>query len=545
MSVKKSLFTRYLSISLLIVLISFMILGVMLVFFVAQYSESEKRDLLDENAKLVSEMISERTISVNNDVYLGESDTSWVRSVISTISSSINADIFITDINGNTKMCSESGNCPHLTNKVPKEVCDSIALNNGVFLVTTLGSIYKNNQFVTGVPIIADVGNSQVVAGMVFAATEANTFSDFTGEITRIFFLAAISTFVIVFCIIGFFTYNMVRPLRQMSLAANSFAKGDFSVRVPVTSSDEIGQLSQAFNNMADSLSVSEGTRRSFIANVSHELKTPMTTIAGFIDGILDGTIPQERQNYYLNIVSVEVRRLSRLVSSMLSLSRIDNGELKMNKQRFDINDIVINTLLTFEQKIAQRDIEIKGLENTESTFVDGDPDLIHQVIYNLVENAVKFTNVGGYIQINLKNLPNKVILEIKNSGQGIEPEELVHIFERFYKTDKSRSQDKNGMGLGLYIVKTIMRLHGGDITAKSKVNEYCSFEFWLPKEKEKSTLKQRKEKAEKGSREAVPAEPNTAVNSANRQEIIETTATDKTDGECVQSIDREGGKDE
>lgn len=136
-----------------------------------------------------------------------------------------------------------------------------------------------------------------------------------------------------------------------MAQAAKSFGAGDFSSRVPVTSQDEIGQLAIAFNNMADSLATSEGTRRSFIANVSHELKTPMTTIAGFIDGILDGTIPPDRQGYYLNIVSTEVRRLSRLVQSMLALSRIDSGELRMNKQRFDLTNILISTLLTFEQK--------------------------------------------------------------------------------------------------------------------------------------------------------------------------------------------------
>lgn len=224
-----------------------------------------------------------------------------------------------------------------------------------------------------------------------------------------------------------------------------------------------------------------------------------MTTIAGFIDGILDGTIPPQRQSYYLNIVTVEIRRLSRLVQTMLALSRIDSGEFKMNKQRFDLTGIIISTLLTFEQKIEQRKIRVQGLEEAESLFVDGDPDMLHQVVYNLVENAVKFTDEGGYIRLTLTDLPDKTVLEIKNSGQGIAPEEISHIFERFYKTDKSRSQDKNGMGLGLYIVKTILRLHGGDITASSVVGQYCAFTLWLPKEKDK--LKEKAEKAEKNEK--------------------------------------------
>ena len=165
---------------------------------------------------------------------------------------------------------------------------------------------------------------------------------------------------------------------------------GDFSVRVPVSSNNEVGTLARSFNEMANSLSVSETTRRNFIANVSHELKTPMTTIAGFIDGILDGTIPQDKQKQYLRIVSNEVKRLSRLVASMLSLSRIDNGELHLNKQPFNISDVVISTLLTFEQKIEQHHIDVKGLESCMTPVtVNGDPDLIYQVVYNLFENAV------------------------------------------------------------------------------------------------------------------------------------------------------------
>ena len=170
------------------------------------------------------------------------------------------------------------------------------------------------------------------------------------------------------------------------------------AVRVPVTSADELGQLALSFNNMANSLSNSEGTRRSFIANVSHELKTPMTTIAGFIDGILDGTIPKEQEDKYLHIVSDEVKRLSRLVKSMLDLSRIDSGEMQLHPTNFDITNTIVTTLLTFEQKIDEKGIEIRGLEEARPQMVLGDQDLLHQVVYNLIENAVKFTNDGGAI---------------------------------------------------------------------------------------------------------------------------------------------------
>lgn len=497
---RRTLFSKYLQISLAIVLVSFLILGVMLVFFVARYSENDKRELLTENAHSVADLISDSSTLVNNNLILGQSN--FLQTVMSTISKSINASIFITNNTGLTQLCSEGANCVHDRAKIPDSIMKS-ALTGEYFETSNLGGIYKNNYYTVGVPIIVNSNGQNIAVGVAFVSSEASSISDFTANITKIFFFAAIATFAIVFCMVGLYTYNTVRPLRQMAQAAKSFGAGDFSSRVPVTSQDEIGQLAIAFNNMADSLATSEGTRRSFIANVSHELKTPMTTIAGFIDGILDGTIPPERQGYYLNIVSTEVRRLSRLVQSMLALSRIDSGELRMNKQRFDLTNILISTLLTFEQKIGDRNIRVEGLEEADTIFVDGDPDMIHQVVYNLIENAVKFTNEGGYIRISLSDAPDRTTLEIRNSGQGIQPDELPHIFERFYKTDKSRSKDKNGMGLGLYIVKTILRLHGGDITAASETGSYCSFTLWLPKEKEsiQPKLKDKTEKKDKGDK--------------------------------------------
>ena len=461
----------------------------MLVFFVARYSSGEKQSLLIENANQVAELVSEKTVTVNNSVYMGKAEISWIASVIETVSLSINADVFVTDENGNTLICNDIEECTHITHAIPEEICKQ-ARQSEIFIHSSLGGVYPTPHYVAVVPIIAQTATGAETIGFVVAATETTAFSDFTGEITRIFFYAAIATFAIVVCIMWFFSYQMIKPLRQMSVAAKRLANDDFSVRVPVTSSNEIGTLAKTFNEMADSLSASESTRRNFIANVSHELKTPMTTIAGFIDGILDGTIPPEKQKQYLRIVSTEVKRLSRLVASMLSLSRIDNGELRVKSQEFNLSQVVISTLLTFEQKIEEKHIDIQGLETcTVPATVEGDPDLIHQVVYNLFENAVKFVDVGGYIKVTLTEYQDRTELEIRNSGHGIEPEELVHIFERFYKTDKSRSQDKNGMGLGLYIVKTIMRLHGGDITAQSVVDEYCSFTFWLPKNKAQSSV--------------------------------------------------------
>jgi signal transduction histidine kinase len=207
-----------------------------------------------------------------------------------------------------------------------------------------------------------------------------------------------------------------------------------------------------------------------------------MTTIAGFIDGILDGTIPPEKQNYYLHIVSEEIKRLSRLVRSMLDLSRIDSGELKLNYQKFDLLDMLVTIIITFEREIENKNIEIKGLDEISPKIVYGDKDLIYQVVYNLIENAVKFTNEGGYIEFRIDESLEQFDFIIKNSGMGIKKSEIDLVFGRFYKTDKSRSKDKKGLGLGLYLVRSIIRLHGGDITANSVYGEYTEFDFYLPK---------------------------------------------------------------
>ncbi|MEG1044241.1 MAG: HAMP domain-containing sensor histidine kinase, partial [Oscillospiraceae bacterium] len=257
--------------------------------------------------------------------------------------------------------------------------------------------------------------------------------------------------------------------------------------RVHVEGYDEIDRLAMAFNNMASSLATLESTRRSFIANVSHELKTPMTTISGFIDGILDGTIPPEKHNHYLHIVSDEVKRLSRLVRSMLNIARIEAGEMSINPSGFDVNDLICRTVFIFEQAIETKNLEIKGLD-VDKIMVEGDNDLIHQVVYNLIENAVKFVNQDGYIEFiyDTNREGGKTYIGIKNSGEGFSKEEMPKLFDRFYKTDKSRSLDKNGVGLGLHIVRSIINLHNSDIMVKSVKGEYCEFGFDLPAFSEK-----------------------------------------------------------
>ena len=481
---QKSIFRRYLAITMGIVVLSFVMLGSVMMIFFSRYWQGEKKDLLLKNANSIADVSSVFLTKSGEDSY--QLETNVLKGFIATFSTSIDADIFITDLEGNILLGNYANSKLTDPQTVPKQTV-AAAAQSGYEGRGTFGGLYQSPSYIIGVPMYTSEGQC---VGTVFAATSAASVNAFEGEALQMFLVAAVAALAVTFCVVGVFAFRLVKPLRQMSAAARSFGSGDFSVRVPVTSSDELGQLAVSFNNMANSLSNSEGTRRSFIANVSHELKTPMTTIAGFIDGILDGTIPKEQESKYLHIVSDEVKRLSRLVKSMLDLSRIDSGEMKLHPSRFDITHTVVTTLLTFEQKIDEKGIEIRGLEEAAPQEVWGDQDLLHQVVYNLIENAVKFTNDGGAISVQVSDSIDRTTVVIENTGPGIAQEDLPMVFDRFYKGDKSRSRDKNGMGLGLYIVRTILKLHGGDIAVSSAVGQFCRFEFYIPKPQEAPKLK-------------------------------------------------------
>lgn len=487
---RRSLFTKYLTFGLTILLASFIALSVTMYIFVNRYWEEEKKTNLIDNASRVADVIeaSSTYLPASHTLILDEHKLFGL--TFSSISEIIDADIFITDNAGNCLYCTEEdADCVHYSSTLPSYVLASTA--KGEFFESgTLEGYYSDGRYTAGVPIMGETGSGEVIIAFCYASTPATFVSGLPMTFLQIFFTAAAVMLVIVIIFVASMSYSMSRPLRQMSSAAKKFAVGDFSVRVKVSSEDEIGELATAFNYMADSLAASEGMRRSFISNVSHELKTPMTTIAGFIDGMLDGTIPPERQPHYMKIVSNEVKRLSRLVTSMLSLSRIDRGELKVSRQRFDLFSMIVTILASYEQKIIARKLHITGLEDFRSITVNADPDLMYQVIYNLIENAVKFTDEGGTIHFGVEETRYDISVMISNTGPGIPPEDIRFIFDRFYKTDKSRSMDKKGMGLGLFIAKTIMRLHGGDIFVESRVNEYTRFTFRLPRTGEQTAPK-------------------------------------------------------
>ena len=281
---------------------------------------------------------------------------------------------------------------------------------------------------------------------------------------------AAITVLIIAFMATAAIVGQQTKPIKDMAIAARNFAEGNFDARVRDTGrDDEIGELTEAFNAMADSLQKTEQQRREFIANISHELKTPMTTIAGYADGILDGVISPEEERQYLSIISAESRRLSRLVRRMLDVSQLQSMDLIKQKKPFDLSESMRRVLVSMEKKITDRGLDVDVEIPEDPVIVLGDNDLLTQVVYNLLENAAKFAYQGSTLFLGLTRQGEKAVVTVRNTGDTIPPEELPLLFERFHKTDKSRSEDKDGVGLGLYIVRTILEQHREKITVSSQ----------------------------------------------------------------------------
>ncbi len=483
----KSIFKRYFSICISLILVSITILGVALMLFSFQYFKTERYAVLENNVEKSIEAVQ---TSFEEYGSAAVQDAVLV-TYLGILSDAVEADIFLTDLTGQMVYCTEQSPCVHTDQAMSAAILLQLQQQGDYREMGMLGRTYDGHHYTVAKPITLD-GEA---VGYVFSSMEATVpLTNFMQEILQMFLLSSIGVLLMATVIIYFVTHQMVRPLKEMSDAAVEFGNGDFTKRIHVESYDEVGQLALSLNNMAQSLSTLETMRRSFVSNVSHELKTPMTTIGGFIDGILDGTIPPERHKHYLRIVSDEVKRLSRLVRSMLNLAQVEAGELELKTTRFDMVDTVCQTLFSLEQQINQKELEIKGLDRAK-VFVEADEDLMHQVVYNLTENAIKFANVGGYIEFSFEKSGNRTLIGVKNSGEGLSKEEIPRVFDRFYKTDRSRGLDKNGVGLGLYIVRSIVHLHGGDVMVKSIQGEYCEFLFSVATAKGQKPMRKPREK--------------------------------------------------
>ncbi|MGG7144011.1 HAMP domain-containing sensor histidine kinase [Clostridium nigeriense] len=302
-------------------------------------------------------------------------------------------------------------------------------------------------------------------------------------KLFTIIWLAVLSAVVLSSIIAYYFAEKiLLKPLSEINNAAKKLAKGEVEKRVHIDSEDEIGELADSFNIMAESLEKVDTVRREFISNVSHELRSPITSIKGFITGIIDGVIPRDKENYYLNIVNDEVGRLSRLVADLLDISSMESGKFKLSILRIDINEIITLCILNLQGKIKEKNINVEVIFSNNHEYCLGDRDRIIQVVTNLMENAIKYGEEDGRIQIETYAKGELVYVSIFNSGPTISKEDINKIWERFYKVDKSRT-NKVSTGLGLSIVRLILTQHDQDIWVNNIPEKGVKFTFTLKRQ--------------------------------------------------------------
>lgn len=368
-----------------------------------------------------------------------------------------------------------------LTVTIPEERTQRVMERGSASWRDDFGGLYPQKRYSVGVAAVNPVTQEKV--GEVVAVSTMASLDSMWQGFTGLFFMTAFVVLMIAFMASSVTAMRQVKPIREMVEATRRYAEGDFDIRMnDYGRSDEVGELAASFNAMAESLQQTERQRREFIANISHELKTPMTTIAGYTDGLLDGTIPAEKEQQYLQVIAGESRRLSRLVRRMLDVSQLQAIDPLRGGGHFDLCESMRRVLISMEKKINDRQLDVEADIPEGPILVLGDNDLITQVIYNLLENAAKFAYQGSTLYLGLVLRDGRAHVTVRNCGDTIPAEELPLLFERFHKSDKSRSEDKDGVGLGLYIVKTILEQHKEKINVTSE-NGVTAFSFSLAAE--------------------------------------------------------------
>ena len=452
-----SLYWRQFMLTAGMVVLTMALLGVSFYALSYNYTVSEKRQEMQDRAVLVAQL-SVDYFTAGDDAERDQGDA--LRSLAGVASRMTDVDFLICDTTGSVLLTTDA-DLAGKTVVVPEDITQTVLGSERLYEGRSTVGVYEKKQFVVGVPMTDADGNT---LGLVLAVMNSAELMQMWRSFIALFFMT--SAIILLLAFVASFVTSMrqIQPLTEMVKATRAYAGGDFDVRMQETGDcGEISELAASFNAMADSLQETERQRRDFIANVSHELKTPMTTIAGYTDGILDGTIPPEKERQYLQIISDESRRLSRLVRRMLDISQIQNKEMK--KEEFDLCESARIALLSMEKKITDRGLDVDAEIPEDSVMVQGDRDLITQVIYNLLENATP----GSQLYLGLAVNGEKAYVTVRNLGSTIPAEEIPLLFERFHKSDKSRSEDKDGYGLGLYIVKTILAQHKEQITVTSQ----------------------------------------------------------------------------
>ncbi len=476
----QGLYWRQLFVTAGMVMLTLFLLGASFFSLSYNYARQQKSEEIQAKAQVMSQLsVSYLESGRFMDVEELQNEPGFQQ--LATFAATVSdVDFMICDVGGHV-LLSTDADLDGMVVTMPEEMTREILEDGSSFRRDNVGGLYQNKRFVVGVP--AANPQTQETVGVVFAVSPTASLDAMWQGFIGLFFMTAFVVLMVSFMASSITAMRQVQPIREMARATRQYAEGDFDVRMrDYGRNDEVGELAASFNNMAENLQQTERQRREFIANISHELKTPMTTIAGYTDGILDGTIPPENERQYLQIIAGESRRLSRLVRRMLDVSQLQALDPLKGGNHFDVCESMRRVLISMEKKINDRKLDVDADIPEEPILVRGDKDMITQVIYNLLENATKFATPGSTLYLGVVTLDGKARVTVRNLGETIPAEELPLLFERFHKSDKSRSEDKDGVGLGLYIVKTILEQHKEKINVTSE-DGVTAFSFSLATE--------------------------------------------------------------
>lgn len=347
--------------------------------------------------------------------------------------------------------------------------------------------IYNSEHLTTFYPVT--IKSYFGTRGYIIVSIPTKTIHSQANSIFNYNYLSFGITLALFSIIVYIFIRNISLPLRKLNEASKQYANGNFAYRVKVGGSDEIGQLSASLEYMAEKISDLNSYQQKLVANVSHDFRSPLTSIKGYLEAMLDGTIPPELHEKYINIVLSETERLTKLTNNILTINNMNSDGALLNYSDFDIVDTIKHTIEGCEGVCLKKGIKFKLVFSDKQLMVHADHDKIQQVIYNLIDNAIKFSPNDSSIIVSATEKSDKIILSIKDFGVGIPKDSISKIWNRFYKTDQSRGKDKKGTGLGLSIVKDIINAHHEYIDVISTEGVGTEFSFALQKTKEPEDL--------------------------------------------------------
>ncbi len=430
-------------------------------------------DTSTENLTSESQMLATSTIT---EYVIGRTSFEEMSSQLDTSASLLGCEIWLTDSDG--KLLYSSSNLDASTFDLTKYI---INLNDSFSASGKLSGYFSSRTLTIGTPIFY---RDNLMCYLVMHSS-LTYLSDIRKQALSYTYMPFLVVVILSLLAMMFVTNSTLRPIREIISTSKQYAAGNFNARVDVHTGNEFDELARYMEEMADELARSNEYRKSFISNVSHDFRSPLTSIKGYIEAMIDGTIPPELHEKYLQVVLSETNRLTKLTQGLIELKDFDSFSLQLDKSNFDVRDIIQPTINTFERRCEDKGVHLNSYFYTEHTTVHADRTRIQQVIYNLVDNAIKFTDAGGHVSVHVMEKEEKLFVSVRDEGVGIPPESLKKVFDRFYKTDPSRGKDKTGSGIGLAITKEVIKAHGENITVTSTVGKGSEFTFSLPFEKE------------------------------------------------------------